>query len=83
MSSFGKPQLPLLSHAAGYTNAGVIAAVSCVLAGLAQPSLLGMPYVGAAVAGIWQWARQQPSTPPRAVLLMGQVYTGEATQRVA
>ncbi len=41
--------------------------------------------LGAALRGrggcqLWQWARRQPSTLPRAVLLMGQVYTGEAAR---
>ena len=64
----------------GYTNAGVAAAVACVLAGLAQPSLLGLPYVLATAAAVWCWGRRLSSTPPRAMLLAGQVYVGEVQE---
>lgn len=67
----------LLYVCTGYTNAGVAAAVACVLAGLAQPSLLGLPYVLATAAAVWCWGRRLSSTPPRALLLAGQVYVGE------
>ena len=54
----------------------MLAAACCVLAGLARPSLLGLPYVAAAIVGVWRWGRRRPTTPRRTVLLVGQVYAG-------
>lgn len=55
----------------------MVSAAACVLAGLAQPSLLGLPYVVATALAVWRWGRRQGRTPPRALLLAGQVYAGK------
>lgn len=61
---------------AGYTNAGILAAVGTVLAGFARPAMLALPYALTVATAVWRWARGYNANMPRLVLKAGQLYTG-------
>ena len=68
----------LTSVIAGYTNAGVLAALATLFAAFSRPSLLAVPYALAVAAAVWRWGRGHEANVPRALLRAGQLYTGVA-----
>ncbi len=84
----GAPRIscPLNRHVgsfAGYTNAGVLAALALFFAGFSRPALLAAPYALAVVAAVWRWGRGQEANMPRALLRAGQLYAGADCRELA
>ena len=60
----------------GYSNAGILAAVSLGLAALAWPSLLCLPYLLLLGGAMLAWSASAPSPAGSRSMRVLQVYTG-------
>ena len=61
---------------AGYSNAGVAAAVSLCMAAVSWPSLLGLPYLLLLSAAVTMWSKNRTDPSSSRCLRVLQVYTG-------